>query len=573
MIRLVRYLKGYGKECALAPLFKLLEALFQLLVPLVMATVVDEGIAANDQHHIILCGLALVAMGIIGWVCAVSAQYFSAKIGAGFGRALRDDLFEHVMSLSRADIDELGSSTLVTRLTNDTNQIQDGVNLFFRLVLRCPIVVCGTMVAAYFVDGLEGLIFLCIGAVVFFFVWLVMRVAVRGYRQVQSGLDEVLLKTNEQLEGARVLRAFCREEHECADFEATSVSLRSSQVRVGDVAGLMNPLTYAAVNLGLVVVLYVGGVSIDAGHLTQGQLVALVNYMSQMLTDLLRFASLINTLSKSEACARRVNDVFDRVPAMVDGTLDASGLEPSIELRDVSFSYPGAGAPSLSHISFAAAAGQKVGVIGGTGCGKSTLASLLMRFYDASSGEVLIGGQDVRGLRLASLHELVGLVDQSPRLFSGTIESNLRWGDPGASEEKLAACIGSAQASDVVRVKGGIAGVVEQQGRNLSGGQRQRLSIARTLARSPKILVLDDASSALDLATDAALRHALAHDFPGVTQVVISQRVSAIRDCDLILVLDEGRLVGQGTHEGLQQTCEVYREICDSQLEREGAVA
>ncbi len=573
MIRLVRYLKGYGKECALAPLFKLLEALFQLLVPLVMATVVDEGIAANDQHHIILCGLALVAMGIIGWVCAVSAQYFSAKIGAGFGRALRDDLFEHVMSLSRADIDELGSSTLVTRLTNDTNQIQDGVNLFFRLVLRCPIVVCGTMVAAYFVDGLEGLIFLCIGAVVFFFVWLVMRVAVRGYRQVQSGLDEVLLKTNEQLEGARVLRAFCREERECADFEATSVSLRSSQVRVGDVAGLMNPLTYAAVNLGLVVVLYVGGISIDAGHLTQGQLVALVNYMSQMLTDLLRFASLINTLSKSEACARRVNDVFDRVPAMVDGTLDASGLEPSIELRDVSFSYPGAGAPSLSHISFAAAAGQKVGVIGGTGCGKSTLASLLMRFYDASSGEVLIGGQDVRGLRLASLHELVGLVDQSPRLFSGTIESNLRWGDPGASEEKLAACIGSAQASDVVRVKGGTEGVVEQQGRNLSGGQRQRLSIARTLARSPKILVLDDASSALDLATDAALRHALAHDFPGVTQVVISQRVSAIRDCDLILVLDEGRLVGQGTHEGLQQTCEVYREICDSQLEREGAVA
>lgn len=573
MIRLARYLKGYGKECALAPLFKLLEALFQLLVPLVMATVVDEGIAANDQHHIILCGLALVAMGIIGWVCAVSAQYFSAKIGAGFGRALRDDLFEHVMSLSRADIDELGSSTLVTRLTNDTNQIQDGVNLFFRLVLRCPIVVCGTMVAAYIVDGLEGLIFLCIGAVVFFFVWLVMRVAVRGYRQVQSGLDEVLLKTNEQLAGARVLRAFCREEHECADFEETSVSLRSSQVRVGDVAGLMNPLTYASVNLGLVVVLYVGGASIDAGHLTQGQLVALVNYMSQMLTDLLRFASLINTLSKSEACARRVNDVFDRVPAMVDGTLDASELEPSIELRDVSFSYPGAGAPSLSHISFAAAAGQKVGVIGGTGCGKSTLASLLMRFYDASSGEVLIGGQDVRGLRLASLHEIVGLVDQSPRLFSGTIESNLRWGDPGASVEKLAACIGSAQASDVVRVKGGIAGVVEQQGRNLSGGQRQRLSIARTLARSPKILVLDDASSALDLATDAALRHALAHDFPGVTQVVISQRVSAIRDCDLILVLDEGRLVGQGTHEGLQQTCEVYREICDSQLEREGAVA
>ncbi len=573
MLKLARYLSGYGRECVLAPLFKLLEALFQLLVPLVMATVVDEGIAANDQRHIILCGLALVAMGVIGWVCAVSAQYFSAKIGAGFGRALRDDLFEHVMGLSRADVDELGSSTLITRLTNDTNQVQDGVNLFFRLVLRCPIVVCGTMVAAYFVDGLEGLIFLCIGALVFFFVWLVMRVAVKGYRRVQSGLDDVLLKTNEQLEGARVLRAFCREEHECADFGETSTELRASQVRVGDVAGLMNPLTYAAVNLGLVVVLYVGGVSIDTGILTQGQLVALVNYMSQMLTDLLRFASLINTLSKSEACARRINDVFGRVPTMEDGELDASDLEPSIELRDVSFTYPGAGAPSLSHLSFSAAPGQKVGVIGGTGCGKSTLASLLMRFYDASEGEVLVGGQDVRKLSLKSLHNLVGLVDQSPRLFAGTIESNLRWADAEASEDKLMACVRSAQAADVVAVKGGLDGEIEQLGRNLSGGQRQRLSIARTLARSPKVLVLDDASSALDLATDAALRHALARDFSSATQVVISQRVSAIRDCDLILVLDEGKLVGMGTHGQLQETCEVYREICDSQLEREGAVA
>ncbi len=573
MLKLARYLKGYEKECVLAPLFKLLEAAFQLFVPLVMATIVDDGIANNDTAYILRCGALLLAMAVVGWIWAVSAQYFCAKLGAGFGKALRDDLFAHVMSLSRADMDELGASTLVTRLTNDTNQVQDGVNLFFRLVLRCPIAVGGSMVAAFFVDGMEGLIFLCIGAVVCFFVWAVMRVAVKGYRSVQTGLDDVLRVTTEQLEGVRVLRAFGREERECEEFSELSGGLRARQVRVGDVAGLMNPLTYAAVNLGLVVVLYVGGVSIDCGDLTQGQLVALVNYMSQMLTDLLRFASLINTLSKSEACARRINEVFAHQPTMVDGEGDATLLSPSLELRDVSFSYPGAGAPSLSHVSFAAPAGSTVGVIGGTGSGKSTLASLLMRFYDASEGEVIVGGRNVRELSLKSLHKLVSLVDQRPRLFAGTIESNLRWADEGASEEELQRCVRAAQAADVVASKGGLSGEVEQLGRNLSGGQRQRLSIARTLARGSKVLVLDDASSALDLATDAALRHALESDFAGVTKVVISQRVSAIRNADLILVLDEGRLVGSGSHAELLDSCEVYREICDSQLEREGAVA
>jgi ATP-binding cassette, subfamily B, multidrug efflux pump len=573
MLKLARYLKGYEKECVLAPLFKLLEAAFQLFVPLVMATIVDDGIANNDTGYILRCGALLLAMAVVGWIWAVSAQYFCAKLGAGFGKALRDDLFEHVMSLSRADMDELGASTLVTRLTNDTNQVQDGVNLFFRLVLRCPIAVGGSMIAAFLVDGIEGLIFLCIGVVVCFFVWAVMRVAVKGYRSVQGGLDDVLRVTTEQLEGVRVLRAFGREERECEEFSELSSDLRARQVRVGDVAGLMNPLTYAAVNLGLVVVLYVGGISIDCGDLTQGQLVALVNYMSQMLTDLLRFASLINTLSKSEACARRINEVFAHQPTMVDGEGDAMALSPSLELRDVSFTYPGAGAPSLSHVSFFAPAGSTVGVIGGTGSGKSTLASLLMRFYDASEGEVIVGGRNVRELSLKSLHKLVSLVDQRPRLFAGTIESNLRWAAEDASEDELERCVQAAQASDVVASKGGLSGEVEQLGRNLSGGQRQRLSIARTLARGSKVLMLDDASSALDLATDAALRHALESDFAGVTKVVISQRVSAIRNADLILVLDEGRLVGSGTHTELLGSCEVYREICDSQLEREEAVA
>ncbi len=569
MLKLVRYLRGYGKECILAPLFKCLEAAFQILVPLVMASVVDEGIAAGNTHHIMASAAALIAMGVVGWVCAVAAQYFSAKLGAGFGTALRDDLFAHVMSLSRSDVDELGTSTLVTRLTNDTNQVQDGVNLFFRLVLRCPIAILGSIGAAYLVSGTEGALFVVVSAIVFLLVWLVMRVAIRGYREVQHGLDGVLLSTAEQLEGVRVLRAFGREDEERRLFDELLDGLWHRQVHVGDVSGLMNPLTYAAVNLGLVVVLYVGGISIQAGNLTQGALVALVNYMSQMLVELLKLANLVNTLSKSEACARRVNEVFERVPSMTDGELSADGLSGSIEFCDVTFSYPGAAAPSISHVSFSARPGQIVGVIGGTGSGKSTLASLLMRFYDATSGSVLVGGRDVRALTLESLHRLVSIVDQRPRLFSGTIESNLRLAAPDASPDQLEHAVGAAQAADVVAAKGGAAGAVEQLGRNLSGGQRQRLSIARTLSRGPRILVLDDASSALDLATDARLRHALASEFPGVTQVVISQRISAIRHADLILVLDAGRVVGQGTHEELRRTCDVYEEICASQLEGE----
>lgn len=569
MLKLVRYLRGYGKECVLAPLFKCLEAAFQILVPLVMASVVDEGIAAGNTHHIMASAAALIAMGFVGWVCAVAAQYFSAKLGAGFGTALRDDLFAHVMSLSRSDVDELGTSTLVTRLTNDTSQVQDGVNLFFRLVLRCPIAILGSIGAAYLVSGTEGALFVVVSAIVFLLVWLVMRVAIRGYREVQHGLDGVLLSTAEQLEGVRVLRAFGREDEERRLFDDLLDGLWHRQVHVGDVSGLMNPLTYAAVNLGLVVVLYVGGISIQAGNLTQGALVALVNYMSQMLVELLKLANLVNTLSKSEACARRVNEVFERVPSMTDGELSADGLSGSIEFCDVTFSYPGAAAPSLSHVSFSARPGQVVGVIGGTGSGKSTLASLLMRFYDATSGSVLVGGRDVRTLTLESLHRLVSIVDQRPRLFSGTIESNLRLAAPDASPDQLEHAVEAAQAADVVAAKGGVAGAVEQLGRNLSGGQRQRLSIARILSRRPRILVLDDASSALDLATDARLRHALASEFPGVTQVVISQRISAIRHADLILVLDAGRVVGQGTHEELRRTCDVYEEICASQLEGE----
>lgn len=568
MLELIRYLKGYGKQCVLAPLFKLLEALFNLLVPFVMASVIDKGIAKGDIQHVYFCAFLLIAMAIIGWVCSVTAQYFCARLATGFGTALRDDLFQHIMSLSRADIDELGSATLITRVNNDTNQIQDGVNIFFRLVLRCPIVVIGAMISAWIISGYEGLLFLLIALVVAVFVWLVMSVAVRRYRSVQTALDVILLKVSEQLEGVRVLRAFSRESAECEDFNNRASELRQNQVYAGDTAALMNPLTYAAVNLGLVAVLYVGGIQVQVGSFSQGELVALVNYMSQLLVDLLRLAVLVTSLSKAEACAKRVNEIFDRKPTMQDGSESAEGAPASIAFNDVSFTYPKASAPALSHISFQANPGDIIGVIGGTGSGKSTLASLLMRYYDASSGTVEVGGSDIASYQLKSLHHLVNIVDQKPRLFAGTVESNLKFANEKATKEELEAAIGAAQAANVVEAKGGLEGTIEQLGRNLSGGQRQRLSIARTLTRKPRILILDDASSALDLATDAALRHALA-EMKDTTQVVISQRVSAIRHANLILVLDEGNLVGQGTHAELVKSCEVYREICESQLESE----
>lgn len=568
MLELIRYLKGYGKQCVLAPLFKLLEALFNLLVPFVMASVIDKGIAKGDIQHVYFCAFLLIAMAIIGWVCSVTAQYFCARLATGFGTALRDDLFQHIMSLSRADIDELGSATLITRVNNDTNQIQDGVNIFFRLVLRCPIVVIGAMISAWIISGYEGLLFLLIALVVAVFVWLVMSVAVRRYRSVQTALDVILLKVSEQLEGVRVLRAFSRESAECEDFNNKASELRQNQVHAGDTAALMNPLTYAAVNLGLVAVLYVGGIQVQVGSFSQGELVALVNYMSQLLVDLLRLAVLVTSLSKAEACAKRVNEIFDRKPTMQDGSESAEGAAASIAFNDVSFTYPKAGAPALSHISFQANPGDIVGVIGGTGSGKSTLASLLMRYYDASSGTVEVGGSDIASYQLKSLHHLVNIVDQKPRLFAGTVESNLKFANETATKEELETAICAAQAANVVEAKGGLEGAIEQLGRNLSGGQRQRLSIARTLTRKPRILILDDASSALDLATDAALRHALA-EMKDTTQVVISQRVSAIRHANLILVLDEGNLVGQGTHAELVKSCEVYREICESQLESE----
>ena len=572
MFKLRRYLAGHYAECVLAPLFKMLEALLQLLVPLVMAQVIDIGIATRDATYVLWHGALLVGMGVFAWAISVTAQYFCSKLASAFGTALRDDLFRHVLSLSREDVERLGRATLVTRITNDSQQVQDGLNMFFRLILRSPFVTFGTVVAAFLVDGIEGAALLVAvlvsGAIVLGF----MRVTTSRYREIQRGLDDVLLATTENLEGVRVLRAFRREDAERASFAEAASTVRARQVSTGDISALVNPLTYAAINCGLIALLWFGGLQVDAGHLTQGQLVALVSYVSQALVELLKLTNLIVLLSKASACAKRVNEVFETRPSMADGTREATLApgEPALAFDDVSFTYAGGAGHALSHVSFELAPGRTLGVIGGTGSGKSTLASLAMRFYDATEGTVRVGGADVRTLTRESLRRVVSLVEQGATLFSGTIASNLRWGGPGAGEKDLRAALATAQAAGVVDGKaGGLEAEVEQFGRNFSGGQRQRLAIARTLARRPEVLILDDASSALDFATDAALRRAIAHDCRDTAVITISQRVTAVRHADQILVLDGGRQVGLGTHEELLASCPVYREICESQLTAE----
>lgn len=572
MFKLRRYLRGHYAECVLAPLFKGLEALLQLLVPLVMSQVIDVGIASRDSGYVIWHGVLLVVMGVVAWVVSVVAQYFCSRLASAFGTAVRDDLFRHVLSLSREDVERIGRASLVTRITNDTQQVQDGLNMFFRLILRSPFVTFGTVVAAFVVDGVEGAVLLVAvlvsGAIVMGF----MRATTGRYRQIQRGLDDVQLRVSENLEGVRVLRAFRREDDERASFSRAADAVRARQVSTGDISALVNPLTYAAINCGLIALLWVGGGQVDVGGLTQGQLVALVSYVSQALVELLKLTNLIMLLSKASACARRVNEVFDTRPSMRDGTREAEVVpgRPAISFDDVSFTYPDGAGHALEHVSFSLMPGETLGVIGGTGSGKSTLASLAMRFYDVTKGAVRVGGTDVRELTRESLRRAVSLVEQGATLFSGTIGSNLRWGGPGASEEDLRSSLETAQAAGVVDGKeGGLEAEVEQYGRNFSGGQRQRLAIARTLARRPRVLVLDDASSALDFATDAALRRAVRRDCADAAVITISQRVTTVRQAERILVLDGGRQVGLGTHEELLRDCPVYREICESQLTAE----
>ena len=573
MKRLGVYLKPYTLQSILGPLFKLLEALLELFVPLVVADIIDTGIASGDSGYLVRRCLLLIGLGLLGLAASVTAQYFAAKAAIGFTASVRHALFGKVQSLSYAELDKLGTSTLMTRMTSDMNQVQTGLNLALRLLLRSPFVVFGAMIMAFTIDVKSAWVFAVIIPLLFAVVFAIMFSCIPLYRRVQTKLDGVTGAAQENLSGVRVIRAFTREQTETESFAEKTGDLFSAQQFVGKLSALLNPLTYVIINLAIVAILRVGGVRVNEGAITQGQLIALYNYMSQILVELIKFANLILNITKSVACAGRISQVLETKSSMADGQdalPDGSG-SPALQFCGVSFRYPGAGADALSSISFSAAPGQTIGVIGGTGAGKSTLANLIPRFYDATQGQVLVCGEDVRQLRLQALRPSIGVVPQKALLFSGTIRGNLRWGNADASDEALWDALRAAQADGVVQdKKGQLDAAVEPGGRNFSGGQRQRLTIARALVRRPAILILDDSASALDFATDAALRKALAHLPWKPTVVLISQRVSSIRHADKIVVLDDGHMAGLGTHTQLQQTCPVYQEIYASQFKKEG---
>ena len=564
--KLLCYLTEYKKECVLGPLFKLLEASFELLVPLVMAAIIDVGIPHKDQGYVVRMCLVMVGLGIVGLVCSITAQYFAAKASVGFAAKLRRALFGHIQSLSYTELDTTGTATLITRMTSDINQVQNGMNLALRLLLRSPFVVFGAMVMAFTIDWKAALVFVVAIPLLAAVVFGVMLWTMPRYQQVQGKLDKVLSATRENLTGVRVVRAFGREEAETQRFQAENQSLTKLQIFVGRVSALMNPATYVLINLATAVLIWVGALQVDGGILTQGEVVALINYMSQILVELIKLANLILNITKALACADRVSGVLEVEPSLRAPQQGRPGGDSGVRFENVGLTYAGAGDASLSGISFSAKPGQTVGVIGGTGSGKSSLVNLIPRFYDATQGAVEIGGVNVKDWPLDQLREAVGVVPQRAALFQGTIRENLQWGKPGASDKELWQALETAQAADFVREKPkGLDSPVEQGGRNFSGGQRQRLTIARALVRQPKILILDDSASALDFATDARLRAAL-QQMPGSPTVfIVSQRASSLRHADVIVVLDDGEAVGVGTHQELLRSCQVYQEIVGSQ--------
>ena len=571
---MLRYLSGYKRESVLAPLFKMLEATFDLFVPLVMADIVNVGIAAHDFRYILVrCGILLL-LAFVGLVCSLTAQYFSAKAAVGYSTGLRHALFEHIQRLSFTEMDTMGTSTLITRMTSDVNQVQSGLNLFLRLFLRSPFVVFGAMVMAFTVNFRAALIFVVAIPLLSVVVFGVMVITRPLYKAVQARLDRVLGLTRENLTGVRVVRAFDKEKTEVDRFEDANELLTKMQLHVGHISALMNPLTYVIINLAIVALLYVGSIEINIGGMASGDVIALVNYMNQILIELVKLANLIVQVSKALACAGRVQAVLDTKPGMefpaeLTGNVPAEKAGDAVCFDRVSLTYKGAGAPSLSDINFTAKRGQTIGVIGGTGSGKSSLISLIPRFYDATEGSVEIMGRPVRQYPRADLRGKVAVVMQKAQLFGGTIRSNLLWGSQNASDADLWAALETAQAAEFVKAKPlGLDEPVEQGGRNLSGGQKQRLTIARALVGKPDILILDDSASALDYATDAALRKALAA-LPGdLTVFIVSQRAASLQHADQIIVLDDGRMVGLGRHAELLESCPVYKEIYESQFKK-----
>lgn len=570
MTKLLVYLKDYKKESVLGPLFKLLEASFELIVPLVVASMIDVGIANRDKGYILKMCLIMAALGLIGLTCSVTAQFFAAKAAVGFATKLRHGLFEHIQKLSFSQMDREGTSTLITRITSDINQVQSGVNLVLRLFLRSPFIVFGAMIMAFTVDGKAALIFVVVIPILSVIVFGIMLISIPLYKKVQGALDRVLGITRENLTGVRVIRAFGQEEAEVAKFDGENDALRHVQMVAARISALMNPLTYVVINGGLIALIYVGAVRVEAGILTQGQVVALVNYMSQILVELVKLANLIITVTKAVACGNRIQSILEEPAGMEEK--DSRGdekLTGCVEFDHVSMRYYEGGEEALTDIHFKAVRGQTIGVIGGTGSGKSSLVNLIPRFYDAEKGSVKVDGVDVKEYDLTALRDKIGVVMQKAVLFHGTIRENLKWGNESASDEELWEALRTAQAKEfVLQKKDQLDEMIEQEGRNLSGGQRQRLSIARALIKKPEILILDDSASALDYATDAALRRSL-KEMPGETTVfIVSQRASSLMHADTIIVLDDGNVAGMGTHEELLKTCEVYQEIYYSQFER-----
>ena len=571
MRKLFAYLKEYRKECVLGPLFKLLEASLELFVPMVVAAVIDRGIAFADHGYIVRTSLLLVGFGLAGLAFSVTAQYFSAKAAIGFVTRLRHALYAHVQTFSHRTLDTIGISTLITRMTSDMNQVQTGLNLTLRLLLRSPFVVFGAMLMAFTIDAKAALWFLAVIPALALVVFGIMLVSIPLYRRVQEKLDVVLGSARENLNGVRVLRAFRREAAEQASFGEKNTALTRNQRRVGRVSALMNPITLVIIDLAVLGLLRTGSLRVNAGLLTQGAVVALYHYMGQILVELIKLANLIINVTKAVACGKRIQAVLDvDEPQAVEPELPKGDPSLRVELRDAGIRYYGSAADALSGINLRVKPGQTVGLIGGTGSGKSTLVSLIPRFYTATSGAVYVDGTDVRAWAPEALRRKIGFVPQKAVLFHGTIRDNLLWGNETASDEELLAAASLAQASDVLAAKGGLDGAVEQFGRNLSGGQRQRLTIARALVRRPEILILDDSASALDFATDAALRKALRSLDYDPTVFLVSQRTSTVRSADQILVLDDGKAVGLGTHDELLRSCPVYREIYDSQFRKEG---
>ncbi|MBQ8624014.1 MAG: ABC transporter ATP-binding protein [Oscillospiraceae bacterium] len=569
MRKLLKYFNGYKIEALCAPFFKIIEAIFELFVPFVVAAIIDKGIPSGDKGYITaMCGV-LVLLGAVGLTSTLAAQYFAAKSAVGFATSLRQALFDHIQSLGFAEIDRTGTSTLITRLTSDLNQVQTGVNLTLRLLMRSPFIVFGAMIMAFTIDVQAALVFVVVIPLLSVVVFGIMLACIPLYSKVQARLDKVLSITRENLTGARVIRAFCKEDEETAEFTSRNEALTRIQQFVGRISAIMNPVTVVIVNLGIIALIYIGALKVETGLLTQGMVIALYNYMSQILVELVKLANLIINITKSLACAKRIEKVLEITPEMADGTITKGNdsSEYIAEYKNVSFKYPDASADSLENISFILKRGENVGIIGSTGCGKSTLVNLLPRFYDTTEGEVLVDGVNVKDYSQVALRDKIGFVMQKTVLFKGSIKDNLRWGKEDATEEEMIKALTQAQAIDFVTAKPeGLDYKIEQNARNLSGGQAQRLSIARALVKRPEILVLDDSSSALDYATDAKLRASIRELDYSPAVLVVSQRVASVMHCDKIIVLEDGLMAGMGTHDELLKSCEEYREIYDSQI-------